>query len=543
MLQGNARLKIKLKLQTRLTEKYKKRFQRQKKKHDQPTKETHLINVNTKKVYKLYETVINNIRMKYQNSTSQAQKRMIASLVTSKRILKQYRIGAVAQSIFAFSRRHLKNQHTRRPSIKSLRVKEKVAEFFERDDVSRMKPDKQSTITRKGIKKQLRLLTDDLRHLHMKYNSENMHKMTYSLFCRLRPFWVIKPREKDRQTCMCRIHDNLNLKLKAAHTASMIRTKDINEVVKTIVCDENNKACMYRECTTCGQRRVGLDTETEGRPSQVEWYEWKTRREELLQNDQAKIITKVMKSKEQGSRKVLAEEICKETHRACRHIFNIRHQYKSLQQLKSNLTADDLMIHIDFSENYTAKYAHEIQSMHFGGSRNLISLHTGLMYLHDGTYPFCTVSDDLRHDPSAIWAHLHPVLKDITSQRKLNTVHFISDGPTTQYKNKHNFYLWGHKIQDYGFKSTKWNFLEASHGKGAADGIGAAVKRAADQEVLVRQKDITTAEDFVTLLTANKSNVKFYIVKGSDIDEIQHELPTFLQAIPGTMKIHQVTLL
>ena len=51
-----------------------------------------------------------------------------------------------------------------------------------------------------------------------------------------------------------------------------------------------------------------------------------------------------------------------------------------------------------------------------------------------------------------------------------SVVHFISDGPTKQYRNKVNFNLLANKIYNYGFTWATWNFLEAGHGKGTADG-------------------------------------------------------------------------
>ena len=63
---------------------------------------------------------------------------------------------------------------------------------------------------------------------------------------------------------------------------------------------------------------------------------------------------------------------------------------------------EEVMIHVDFSENYNTKYESEIQSMHYGASRRQISLHTGVAYIWTDIYPFCTVSDCLKHGPAAI---------------------------------------------------------------------------------------------------------------------------------------------
>lgn len=42
----------------------------------------------------------------------------------------------------------------------------------------------------------------------------------------------------------------------------------------------------------------------------------------------------------------------------------------------------EALIHVDFSENYSLKYATEVQSFHFGGSRQQVSLHTAVIYTH-----------------------------------------------------------------------------------------------------------------------------------------------------------------
>ena len=62
------------------------------------------------------------------------------------------------------------------------------------------------------------------------------------------------------------------------------------------------------------------------------------------------------------------------------HRGRLLHQYKQLQYLKENLDVTEAVIHMDFSENYNMKYAQEIQSFHFGGSRQQISLHTVIVY-------------------------------------------------------------------------------------------------------------------------------------------------------------------
>ncbi|KAJ8876538.1 hypothetical protein PR048_020983 [Dryococelus australis] len=109
---------------------------------------------------------------------------------------------------------------------------------------------------------------------------------------------------------------------------------------------------------------------------------------------------------------------------------------------KENLQFDDDVIHVDFSENYNCSFADETQAFHFGGSRKQVSLHTVVTYLHDKNsqldmlytiHSFCTISDCFDHSVHAMWAHLKPIVK--TLPNAVNTIHFWSDNPSTQYQN------------------------------------------------------------------------------------------------------------
>lgn len=124
----------------------------------------------------------------------------------------------------------------------------------------------------------------------------------------------------------------------------------------------------------------------------------------------------------------------------------------------------------NFRENYTCKYSQEIQSVHFGGSHQQATLHTGVLYTAADQWPvtFCSISPSRRHDPPAIWAHLSLVLDMVRERYPLiNCLHVFSNGPATQYKKKGNFYLLSKEPFKKGFKDINWNFFEASHRKGA----------------------------------------------------------------------------
>jgi hypothetical protein len=63
---------------------------------------------------------------------------------------------------------------------------------------------------------------------------------------------------------------------------------------------------------------------------------------------------------------------------AC-HYYRYRQQYNAIAHTKSSLGSQDLLVHIDFSENYSTKCASEPQSKHFG-QRGQIVIHQGIAY-------------------------------------------------------------------------------------------------------------------------------------------------------------------
>lgn len=85
-----------------------------------------------------------------------------------------------------------------------------------------------------------------------------------------------------------------------------------------------------------------------------------------------------------------------------------------------------------------------------------------------------------------------------------------------------------------------WNFTEAGHGKGAADGVGATVKRVADAAV-AKGKDIDNIKDFMTIVAQSAKNIKLEIVNDYQIFEKDLLIPSDkLKALKGTNKVHQV---
>jgi hypothetical protein len=53
------------------------------------------------------------------------------------------------------------------------------------------------------------------------------------------------------------------------------------------------------------------------------------------------------------------------------------------------------------------------------------------------------------------------------------------------------------------FQTARWVFMESGHGKGAPDGVGAAIKRAADACVRYGSSNVLTADDIIACASDN----------------------------------------
>ena len=56
--------------------------------------------------------MVKRIREKYQGTKSYKEKQAIASLISSRNVMKKYRIGALTKSMLGISRRHLNGKNT-----------------------------------------------------------------------------------------------------------------------------------------------------------------------------------------------------------------------------------------------------------------------------------------------------------------------------------------------------------------------------------------------------------------------------------------------
>lgn len=416
------------------------------------------------------------------------------------------------------------------------KVREDIEAFYLRDDITRCTAGKRECRTKGKNKMQIRYMVDTLQNLYEIYKGEG-GKQSFSTFYRYKPFYVLSPNSRTRDTCMCIKHSNIGLILQSLKANGAVSYKNIEEVTNIFSCNTTSFDCMYGNCANCKTVHVYYDERKSG--DQITWWKW-VRIDHKYQKSGREITTKkTTKQEQQGIVNKLISEFETEIVKFKLHYYNWKEQQRQYRQCVNSLKDGEIVILCDFSENYECKYSKEIQATHFGASKNSITIHTGAIFFKDKFQTFATLSDSTCHEPDAIWAHLLPILKHAKEKYPINVIHFFSDGPTSQYRQKKNFYLLNLFTEKLKLKYSTWSFSESGHGKSVADGVGGSVKRQLDRKVAYGY-DITNATDAYNVLQNVMKTTKCFFVHDNDIKNIGKLIPSNVTAVSGTMKLHQI---
>jgi hypothetical protein len=226
-----------------------------------PTKCTRAVMTSPRKARKallFHYSLMQDMRRKL--TCLQGKKRTAAlSLFSAAKLLKKHRLYSVLRRYTGLSRKRLQDRKSARFEIQRRTVtdqkKKAVTDFFERDDVSRPTAGKRETLTRMKVKKQKRFLLDPLSKLYNRF--QVMHSeiaISFATFARLKPFWIVRPRISDRDTCLCKLHENTMLLHDKLKQLKCMESISLDDAVKGVVCSVKNRLCMFGECSHCANR-------------------------------------------------------------------------------------------------------------------------------------------------------------------------------------------------------------------------------------------------------------------------------------------------
>lgn len=123
---------------------------------------------------------------------------------------------------------------------------EKVHQFYNEDSNSTLSAAKKEFVTKNKVKMQKRYLNAPLKILYQKFISQVGIKISYSTFCKLRPFWTVFPKGTNGDTCLCARHLNMELFIQGLHRACVVDVRTCEQLLSKLCCDSRNLDCLNR---------------------------------------------------------------------------------------------------------------------------------------------------------------------------------------------------------------------------------------------------------------------------------------------------------
>ena len=177
-----------------------------------------------------------------------------------------------------------------------------------------------------------------------------------------------------------------------------------------------------------------------------------------------------------------------------------------------------------------------------------VTLHPIVVYYHADNQEelahksFVVVSDEMSHSASTVLSFLDAIMPEIKAlDSEVQMIHYWTDSPSSQYRNKIIFDAVANHDTIYGCKA-RWNYFEAGHGKGPCDGLGGTAKRMADQAMKSGKVVIQDAAGFMFWAqNSSMKAVKFIYVDSTECQLMSENIKKQeFKPVKGTMKIHAV---
>ena len=230
------------------------------------------------------------------------------------------------------------------------------------------------------------------------------------------------------------------------------------------------------------------------------------------------------------------------------HCRRVLLQYQETKHLQSQLMPKfEVTVQIDYAENWAVKYQDEIAAVYF--DKNQITIHPMVVH-YKGVGAECDkichlsfvgVSSVTAHSVPTTFAFIGALMSELLKLLpELKVVHFISDSPSSQYRNRSMCSLVARFASLYDGIEASWSWLEAGHGKGPCDGIGGGIKKKADN--LVKSgKLITNTEEFCETIRAAKPNMHILKVGTEEVDRCKELITSWKPpAVRGIGSAHTI---
>ena len=308
-----------------------------------------------------------------------------------------------------------------------------------------------------------KVYTKPIRKLHTSFLEKTDLMCSLSTFFKYKPFYIVPPSEREKESCLCIRCTNAHYFLKGINNyrkgvklpphVSVTEFLKLNFLSPGFMANGEcyEKVKLYPEFT---------DVKT------VNFYVFEKKEETYYKNGEMKCYTRTARVDKNMSVSVIVYELLSKgekylIHRL--HVNSIANVFPLMREVHRG--NDGRYIELDFSENVSLKPKFEVQEAHFSGKQ--FALHCSIVEPGDTKYVY-HMSDDTTHDASFV----HEVLEDIFIKWdiKNETVMIKSDNAPSQYKDKCAFWSLQYLADTYNIKIIRV-YGAAGHGKGLIDAM------------------------------------------------------------------------
>jgi len=436
----------------------------------------------------------------------------------------------------AFMPRKVLQRKKRSDALTSEEVQQ-IQDYFRRDDISRMCPGRKDFVSVKTATgrelRQKRVLICNLHEVHEMFCEEINTKISFSMFCRLRPDEVVLTAQQGQEVCQCEYHENIEMCLEGLRRNFESLPKYAKDAVEMSVCSMENETCVDRKCKECGVWKLDKcfeECDDEIEVSYRKWTKGSIIKKELIETDIAEA----------------KQDLYMQMEPFARHVYNLKRQHRELQYLKEHLENASIIVQEDFAENYTLRQQNEIMAAHWAPQQ--VTVFTAIIYYKsDGelkSASYAVVSSELEHNKESVYMFNKVILNDFVKNDsvKIDHIYYWTDGCGAQFKNKYTLSNLFHHSTDFGC-TAEWNFFETAHGKGPVDGIGGSVKRSVWRCTMQGKDSPSDARAFFKIAEREAKSVRIIYVDKEDISKTidsvgMNDRWASSKAIPGTRRFH-----
>ena len=441
-------------------------------------------------------------------------------------------------------------------------VIETVLDFFNRDDNSRILPGKADCVSlpneneeRERVQK--RVCTQYLYSLYEKYKIENLNTILgLTTFMKIRHDQckhIQVATYLEAQTCLCNKHQNTALLLKSmikwcpndeipTCPDSFILKYTTEEFVNIVTALGAPPTVDSDGATPATTTPTTTETDTDG--NMYSFFEW------AREYCEKRLMKCMQKLERFVTLKKYKEKLLKQNDMFRIHHHRVHTQYREIKNIKIKLREGEVLVQMDFSENFQCSEAsEEVQSAHYNKPK--VTLHPMVVYWRPAGSDnikhksIVAVSQVDHHDTDMVVCILKKFLLEelpnIVDHMEIKRIHYVTDSPSSQYRNKGIFLLVVHHKLLFGMDAT-WHLLETGHGKGPCDGIGGTVKRSAD-EAIAQGVVIKDARTFYEWAIGTRGLISYFYIEQDQYDAAVEEMQAvkpLLRVVPKTLDIHSV---